>query len=107
MHAGGHRFDSGILHELSSLKHEAYSCKQRFIDILGRSGHILRGVSREVKEETRSRIEYIKDYEGVSVGLCSMGRDKQKKGVWGMPRLSEATKDVISCEKPRGGAHDP
>ena len=43
-------------------------CK-RFIDILGRSGHILRGVSREVNEETRSRIEYIKDYEGVSVGL--------------------------------------
>ena len=23
------------------------------------------------------------------------------KGAWGMPRLSEATKDVISCEKPR------
>ena len=24
------------------------------------------------------------------------------KGVWGMPRLSEAKKDVISCEKLRG-----
>ena len=23
------------------------------------------------------------------------------KGAWGMPRLSEAKKDVISCEKPR------
>ncbi len=31
--------------------------------------------------------------------------DKLEKGVWGMPRLSEATKDVISCEKPRGSAH--
>ena len=30
---------------------------------------------------------------------------KQNKGVWGMPRLSEAKKDVISCEKLRGLAH--
>jgi len=28
------------------------------------------------------------------------------KGVWGMPRLPETTKDVVSCEKPRGGAND-
>ena len=32
--------------------------------------------------------------------------DKLNKGVWGMPRLSEAKKDVISCEKLREGAHD-
>jgi hypothetical protein len=32
-------------------------------------------------------------------------RNKQNKGVWGMPRLSEAKKDVISCEKLRGRAH--
>ena len=31
--------------------------------------------------------------------------DKLEKGVWGMPRLSEAKKDVISCEKLRGSAH--
>ncbi len=31
--------------------------------------------------------------------------DKLDKGVWGMPRLSEATKDAISCEKLRGSAH--
>ena len=31
--------------------------------------------------------------------------NKQNKGVWGMPRLSEAKKDVISCEKSRGSAH--
>ena len=30
---------------------------------------------------------------------------KLDKGVWGMPRLSEAKKDVISCEKLRGLAH--
>ena len=30
---------------------------------------------------------------------------KSIKGVRGMPWLSEATKDVTSCEKPRGGAN--
>ncbi len=34
-----------------------------------------------------------------------MAAHKQNKGVWGMPRLSEAMKDVISCEKLRGSAH--
>ena len=31
------------------------------------------------------------------------GRKKQRKrkGAWGMPWLSEAKKDVTSCEKPR------
>ena len=29
------------------------------------------------------------------------------KGAWGMPWLSEATKDVTSCDKPRGGANIP
>ena len=28
------------------------------------------------------------------------------KGVWGMPRLLEATKDVVSCDKPRGFANE-
>ena len=31
--------------------------------------------------------------------------DRLIKSVWGMPRLSEATKDVISCDKLRGSAH--
>jgi len=30
--------------------------------------------------------------------------DKVIKGVWGMPWLSEAKKDVSSCDKPRGAA---
>jgi hypothetical protein len=37
--------------------------------------------------------------------LKSKKYNKQIKGVWGMPRLSEAKKDVISCEKLRGLAH--
>ena len=30
-----------------------------------------------------------------------------QKGAWGMPRLSEAMKDAISCDKQRGGANSP
>ena len=31
---------------------------------------------------------------------------KVRKGVWRMPRLTEAMKDVISCDKPRVGANN-
>ena len=31
---------------------------------------------------------------------------KVNKGEWGMPRLLEATKDVVSCEKLRGFANE-
>ena len=31
---------------------------------------------------------------------------KVSKSVWRMPRLSEAMKDVTSCDKLRGGAHN-
>ena len=33
-------------------------------------------------------------------------KKKARKGVWWMPRLSEAKKDVISCDKLRVGAND-
>jgi hypothetical protein len=33
-------------------------------------------------------------------------RQQQEKGGRRMPRLSEAMKDVISCDKPRVGAND-
>ena len=33
-------------------------------------------------------------------------RKKVRKGVWGMPRLLEAKKDVVSCEKLRGFANE-
>ena len=32
-------------------------------------------------------------------------REEVNKGVWGMPRLSKAKKDVVSCEKLRGSAN--
>ena len=49
------------------------------------------------------------------LGLCSSCGDrhgpeficrKVRKGVWWMPWLIQAMKDVISCDKPRVGAND-
>jgi hypothetical protein len=38
---------------------------------------------------------------------CSgVKKRKRIKGAWGMPWLPEMTKDVVSCEKLRGGAND-
>ena len=37
--------------------------------------------------------------------LSKKNRKEIVKGVWRMPRLSEAKKDVVSCEKLRGLAH--
>ena len=39
--------------------------------------------------------------------LALLGEQSKKvtKGVWGMPRLSKAKKDVTSCDKLRGPAH--
>ena len=33
--------------------------------------------------------------------------EKVRKGAWRMPWLTEAMKDVISCDKPRLGANIP
>ena len=41
------------------------------------------------------------------MSLWEQGKAKKvRKGVWRMPRLTEAMKDVISCEKLRVGAND-
>ena len=39
-------------------------------------------------------------------GVMSSGTNEVEKGVRWMPRLLQAKKDVISCEKPRVGAND-
>ena len=81
--------------------------KGKFIDILGRSMPFY-AVCEVKRRNLSSRIEYIvmiKDYERARTALA-VQCDKQEKGVWGMPRLPEAMKDVISCEKPRGTAHE-
>ncbi len=48
--------------------------------------------------------------ESMSVVPCFMEtivKKKVGKGGWRMPRLIQAMKDVISCDKPWVGANDP
>ena len=72
MQAGGQGFDSLILHE----------------------------PSRKVRGEARF-FERIKMRKGVTYRDVSDTKKKVSKGVRGMPRLLEAKKDVLSCEKLR------
>ena len=74
MHAGGQGFESLILHVA-----DIGSAKKVF-DMLWKT------------REKRAR------------GASPAGREEGKKGGRWIPRLSEATKGAISCEKPRGGA---
>jgi hypothetical protein len=53
--------------------------------LLEKSGNEFIDILRSRREEVKSR--------------------KRIKGAWGIPRLSEAMKDVISCEKLWGAAH--
>ena len=54
-----------------------------------------------------SVIDPVKENTGLSSGQAVKDITEQSKGAWGMPRLSEAKKDVTSCEKPRGEANTP
>ena len=47
-----------------------------------------------------------KDEKGAPVLAGIGGKKKVSKGVRGMPRLLEAKKDVLSCEKLRGFAKE-
>ena len=77
---------------------DSRSCEGTFIDILRQSVYILFiGYIYSGKHEFNR--------EGTRVPKNTRRGDKLSKGVWGMPRLPEAKKDVISCEKPWGSAH--
>ena len=52
-------------------------------------------------EETHTRVIL----DAVAKAADEESLKEVNKGVWGMPRLSEAKKDVISCDKLRGSAN--
>ena len=64
---------------------------------------------KRIREESRRDYFYVYDviYEHKRVKIYYNFKEHNKlvKGVWGMPRLSEAKKDVISCDKLRVLAH--
>ncbi len=85
MQAGGRRFDPGHLHHIADLASWIFdNC-------------IVRGSHRSTPKQ-----------QG-----CGGGRQfsvisfvfKLLKGVWWMTWHEEATKDVVSCDKPRGAAN--
>ncbi len=118
LHVGGHRFDSGILHiglffirlEFTGIDFDFKGVLSNtfwnwdsgsegtFIDILRQSVYIL-----FIRYIYSGKHEF--NREGTRVPKNTRRGDKLSKGVWGMPRLPEAKKDVISCEKPWGSAH--
>jgi hypothetical protein len=52
-------------------------------------------------------ISHDKTAESMSgAAVAALVKKKVIKGVWRMPRLIQAMKDVISCVKPRVGAND-
>ena len=86
MHAEGQRFESVILHFSLLLGITIY-------DIL---------YTRNVKLSKQKLEVYIIPHLLLSATIIK----KVIKGAWRMPWLSEAMKDVISCDKLRGGANN-
>ena len=71
---------------------------EKFIDKDGRG-----------RKKQRRNFKATSNESNKSIKRCpGTGTEEQEasKGVWGMPRLPEITKDVVSCENLRGGAND-
>ena len=95
MQAGGQRFESVILH-VGSL------WDRKFYDILYSKTTKQR---QDAKKSARSASALSLRNES-SAGRNIFYEKEVKKGARRMPRLLQAKKDVISCEKPRVGAND-
>ena len=94
LQAKGHRFDSDILHLFRGVVHRYDVFK------LVEKSEIIKTVILTLLAGKREEKEGERECEG---------RDdketKANKGAWWMPWLSEAKKDVVSCEKLRIGAN--
>ena len=77
-HARGHRFDPDILHHAGTVRLRSLTYWNR----------------KDCRKQTTHRC-------GAS---CCPAPGKESKGAWWMPRLTEAMKDVTSCDNPRRGA---
>ena len=53
----------------------------------------------------RKDIKFIEIIKGEQQVCINVHTEESNKGAWGMPRLFEAKKDVISCDKLRGLAN--
>ena len=119
MHAGGQRFDSVILHHHPGLIQKA---KQNSVVAIRCGDRKFFDILEEVNKEEQTTIEtllalrrvmvgvYTDDIiskrltaikKSISIGAKGYGEKKVRKSTQGMPWLSEAMKDVISCDKLR------
>ena len=63
---------------------------------------VIRNSINQFPENARQQEVYVIPH--IFTNMCVYVTRKVSKGAWRMPWLSEAMKDVISCDKPRGGA---
>ena len=99
LHAEGQRFDSVILHqEEHNDMMEARMSGDR---------HLERAREKRTRVEQTSVSSVETHLRRRQTKKPSEIKEKTEtcKGAWGMPRLSEAKKDVTSCEKPERGAN--
>ena len=102
LQAGGQRFESVILHCSEVFTFEP------FFDILTQSRQIEYKTLRNACLHAYGMIWHC---TAESMGYCPRPQglrgigEKANKGAWRMPWLTEAMKDVISCDKPRLGAN--
>jgi hypothetical protein len=62
-----------------------------------RAGDRIKGARKQKRAHRKTQSDLVR--------IRKESLEEVNKGVWGMPRLSEAKKDVISCDKLRGGAN--
>ena len=95
LHAGGQRFESVILHNQRIFNHSLLKV------------HWRNGLWHDVTSKSNFSTKAKSIYHPAPVGRRSVHViRKVGKGAWRMPWLSEAMKDVISCDKLRGGANN-
>ena len=97
LQAGGQRFESVILHTFQSFAHHAEQTEKRSLTCCYRQN------CRKENFNTAESMGYVMQRP---LGILHKTKAKVRKGVRRMPRLTEAMKDVISCDKLRGGAND-
>ena len=110
LHAEGQRFESVILHQLAAKKARPKQRRPRGSG--SRQGRKAETIFDMLCELLRSKSEFF--LQGLALsreapyeryGSYRRVMKKVSKGAWRMPWLSEAMKDVISCDKLREGAN--
>ena len=111
LQAGGQRFESVILHRSLPRRRKE---NNDMLEVSGvKTSRSEKTQSRKLKPEQRAPTAARREVKEKASrrnnpkmsATTSELITERYKGAWGMPWLSEAKKDVTSCEKPRRGAN--